>query len=633
MLNTKILRYTLLFLILFSFFSANSQSRSGFLNKAISRIGDSISINKFMFSTNKLKKFTIENDTTFIDTSLTINKLYKFNYIRKDDFEFLKLNNVGQAYNNLSYKLNNDNLPSIGYNANEILLIDKNEIEFYNVAYPVTELLFKTVFSQGQFTNALFTTNINKQLNFSLEFKALRSLGKYQNNLSGSKHFRFTYNYNSKKFNSKTYYLSQQLEKKENGGLTKTAIENFQSEDPLFDEKSKLNVKFEDANNLFFKRDFYSDNSYFINKKNLSVGINFNYTTINNSYTQSKINPDYYGLSGNENSIDDSFKFRSSSVGLYLNSKVLILDNVKFGLKRFNYEFFEINSDNPKIKENANLIFAHLDHKTNLVEISAIIDKKLSGDRVGNKYLINLKFKNKKFENINIEFSSIQKHPGMIYDFYNSSYELVRWNTRNKMTNNNSVKINLSNKFFDLFEFSLLSISNYFYLETEKGIDYDYVPVLKNSENIIKMSKLKLNKHFSFGKFNFDNTLLLQKVKQNFDILNLPDFILRSSIYLKEKIFKNSLDIQTGITSKYFSKFYSNEYNPVISTFHVQNETKIGGYPIIDFFFNAKIRQTRLFFILEHVNSGITGNKYFSTPSNPYRDTSFRFGFNWNLFN
>ena len=109
--------------------------------------------------------------------------------------------------------------------------------------------------------------------------------------------------------------------------------------------------------------------------------------------------------------------------------------------------------------------------------------------------------------------------------------------------------------------------------------------------------------------------------------------IARSSIYLEEKIFRNVLDIQTGFTAKYFSKFYSSEYNPLISTFHVQNEIKIGGYPIIDFFLNAKIRQTRLFFIFEHINSSLTGNKYFSTPTNPYRDTSFRFGLNWNLFN
>ena len=77
----------------------------------------------------------------------------------------------------------------------------------------MTELLFKSVFSQGQLTDALFTTNVNRKLNFSLSFKALRSLGKYQNSLSESKQFTFTYNYNSEKFRSKSFYVSQKLEK------------------------------------------------------------------------------------------------------------------------------------------------------------------------------------------------------------------------------------------------------------------------------------------------------------------------------------------------------------------------------------------------------------------------------------
>ena len=166
-----------------------SQTGGGFLNKTISDIADSLSIDKFKFDINKLKRFTIENDTSYIDTSLTIKKFYKFNYIRKDDFELVKLNNVGQVYNQLTYNPSKNNLLSFGYNANNILLTNKSEVQFYEVAYPVTELLFKTVFSQGQLTNALFTTNINRKLNFSLEFKALRSLGKYQNSLSGSKHF------------------------------------------------------------------------------------------------------------------------------------------------------------------------------------------------------------------------------------------------------------------------------------------------------------------------------------------------------------------------------------------------------------------------------------------------------------
>ena len=78
---------------------------------------------------------------------------------------------------------------------------------------------------------------------------------------------------------------------------------------------------------------------------------------------------------------------------------------------------------------------------------------------------------------------------------------------------------------------------------------------------------------------------------------------------------------------------YSNEYNPLLSTFHIQTSNKIGGYPILDFFLNAKIRQTRIFFIAEHINSSFSEGKFFSSPTSPYRDSNIRFGLRWNLFN
>src|SRR5690554_1231337 len=37
-------------------------------------------------------------DTTIVDTSLTIKKEYKFNYLRKDNFNLMAFSNVGQPY-------------------------------------------------------------------------------------------------------------------------------------------------------------------------------------------------------------------------------------------------------------------------------------------------------------------------------------------------------------------------------------------------------------------------------------------------------------------------------------------------------------------------------------------------------
>ncbi len=75
-----------------------------------------------------------------------------------------------------------------------------------------------------------------------------------------------------------------------------------------------------------------------------------------------------------------------------------------------------------------------------------------------------------------------------------------------------------------------------------------------------------------------------------------------------------------------------NAYDPVLAEFYVQNDQELGGYPMVDFFFNGRVRQTRIFFKLENVNTLIDGNNNFSAPSYPYRDFLVRFGLVWDFF-
>ena len=628
-------RLILFFIIFFSSYISYSQIREDALNEAFSNIGDSISIEVFKFDIEKLKKFNINNDTILLDTTLNINKFYEFNYRRKDNFELIKPNNVGQSYNNLSYVIDESNYPIIGYSANKTQLQTYDDIYFYDVAYPMTELLFKTVFSQGQLTDVLFTTNVNRKLNFSLGFKALRSLGKYQNSLSGSKNFTFTYNYNSKKFNSKSFYLSQKLEKHESGGLSLISINDFESKDPVFNERSKLNVKFEDAVNVYFQRDFYSHNKFKIseNKKNFSLNHTLHYVTVNNSYNQSLINNYYGGLIGSITTVDDKFKFRSISNKISFDISNIIFDFAEIGLINFNYEYFNLNSSNEKIKENSNLFSIKLSKNFEILDFDFDLQKKISGDRIGDRLNIVLKPAKKFNLDLNLKLSSVKSHPGLIYDNYYSGFSGVNWTNRNDLVNTSSIFINYINKKFGQFSLSGSLINNYVYVSTENSDIESYIPQINQAEFDIKLFKLKYVKNFIFGKFSINNSFLIQDVDQNDNILNIPDFVYRNSFYISEKIFKNVLEIQSGFNLKIFSKFFINEYNPVISTFHIQDKRKIGGFPIVDFFLNAKIRQTRLFFIFEHINSSFSENNFFTTPSIPYRDSNFRFGLNWNLFN
>ena len=51
------------------------------------------------------KIYTLQKDTTYVDTSLTIQSEYKYNLLRKDIFGLLPFSNEGQTYNTLDFGL------------------------------------------------------------------------------------------------------------------------------------------------------------------------------------------------------------------------------------------------------------------------------------------------------------------------------------------------------------------------------------------------------------------------------------------------------------------------------------------------------------------------------------------------
>ena len=333
----------------------------------------------------------------------------------------------------------------------------------------------------------------------------------------------------------------------------------------------------------------------------MSLNHTLHYVTVNNSYNQSLINNYYGGLIGGITTVDDKFKFRSINNKISFDISNIIFDFAEIGFINFNYEYFNLNSGNEKIKENSNLFSIKLSKNFEILDLDFDLQKKISGDRIGDRLNIVLKPAKKFNLDLNLKLSSVKSHPGLIYDNYYSGFSGVNWTNRNDLVNTSSIFINYINKKFGQFSLSGSLINNYVYVSTENSDIETYIPQINQAEFDIKLFKLKYVKNFIFGKFSMNNSFLIQDVDQNDNILNIPDFVYRNSFFISEKIFKNVLEIQSGFNFKIFSKFFINEYNPVISTFHIQDKRKIGGFPIVDFFLNAKIRQTRLFFIFEHI--------------------------------
>jgi hypothetical protein len=592
----------------------------------------------------KYVKINIYGDSISLDTTLSIKKHYKFNYLRKDNFEFLKYSNIGQTYNNLTHVYDEMSfLPKYSFSSKNHAYLDSKDVKYFQVPTPLTELLFKTVMKQGQHTDAFFTSNISEKLNFSIAFKGLRSLGNYQNILSGSKQFRFTTKYNSsnKKYNFKMHFVSQTFENRENGGLNDESIINFESEDPLFNERSKLSVKFEDATNYFSSKRYFLDQEFLLGKKNKSdknnsfyIGYRFEYETLSSSYIQNKASEFYGDIKSDLSSIEDKNKIKTTLNEFYTFLDSDFLGKIKVIYTNYNYSYKSnsLSSEQVGFNQNENAISFKLNKNLFNHLLNATVTKNLFGDRLGN--LINLNISS--YEENNLKYrlglNIISKHPGFYYELYKSGYSDVSWENEIKQTQIKNIFLDIQSNSIGNLNLDFRLIDNYTYfslISDEKTL----IPTVNQNNSTIDYLKIKWNKEFKFGKFALDNSLVYQNVVQDGNFLNVPEFLSRNTIYYSNNILKGALFFQTGLSVKYFSKYFSNEYNPLISSFHIQNEKKIGGFPLIDIFVNAKIKQTRLFLKAEHFNSTFTGNNFYSSPSYPYRDFIIRFGLIWNFFN
>jgi len=179
---------------------------------------------------NSYKIVSIERDTTYADTSLTIQKDYKFNYLRRDDFELENFVNIGSPYTQLvKQEQYFDVAPHFGATARHLGYLEAEDINYYQAATPFTELYFKTALEQGQQLDAFITLNTKPNFNFSLAYKGVRSLGAFQSTLTSTRSFRGTLSYNTvnKRYYLNAHFTDQRLLNEENGGFDERGLADF----------------------------------------------------------------------------------------------------------------------------------------------------------------------------------------------------------------------------------------------------------------------------------------------------------------------------------------------------------------------------------------------------------------------
>ena len=593
-----------------------------------------------------------QRDTTYLDTTLTIQKSYKFNYLRSDTFELLPFSNVGQTYNALAVNTTSNRLTPLfaaqshHYNYKQIA-----DVSYFNVPTPLTEIYFKTAFEQGQQLNAFFTINTSKQFNFSLSYQGVRSLGNYQQSLTSTGNLLITSNYFSKnnRYNVRFHVASHDIINRENGGLTPNSLALFVNDDPEFSDRGRLDVNFEDAENNLKGLRLYVNQEYALIKKADST--NTNSLTLGNSiwyedklfeYRQQNAF-EQYGASYEATDLYTKTTLEEFNLQGYANFTNSLLGNFKFftTLTEYNYGYNSVlNLDTGQIPNRI---------KDNLVSVGGSYQKQYKGFDIRAEAAINV-IGNTTGNYINATAGlylnkdtkvqgSLKIHnaaPNFNFQLYQSDYINYNWKTQFNNIKTQELGFDLWSKKIANVSFKYTGIDDYTYFAinaSQTDADAFLRPTPMQSSERVDYLKIKAQREFNWRGFALNNTVMYQNVLSGDSVFNVPEFITRQSLYYQDHIFKNALFFQTGVNLKYFTTYNSNGYDPVLAEFYVQNEQEIGNFPMVDLFFNAKIRQTRIFVTWEHFNALFSNTKqYFSAPGYPYRDSLIRFGLVWDFF-
>jgi len=642
-------------------------------------------------SVSDYKIMSLDGTEKSVDTTLSIENEYSFNFLRKDYFEYLPLPNMGEGYNKIGYNFYDEPLtPQMGARVKHFGYFEKEDVFYYEVPSPYSELFFKSTFQQGQNLDATLAVNTSPKFNVAVSFKGFRSLGDYNSSLSRSRQFRMSAQYQTynQRYRLRLHQTTQSLENEVNGGLVNDAVYFFenapnyvradQSGVPILDDngeeqfdfydgflkRSLLSTQIRARNDLSGKR-YFMDHRYQMfpiakdtTAYKMEVGYQLSYETKKYSYVNDRPNS-YFFETYDTSSVQDSTNYSTLENKLYARYEDRLLGELQLDLFHYNWNY--------ALGEN--------DYQKDSILPTSIEVSQLAAQVKWSKTLFGTALKAKGYQslketyattdlNLNINrlllkdisaFASFQYRSQPLnfnYHLFQSDFKEYNWSNTNLVNQNTSTKsIGVSHPKWGNVSAAWSTINNYGFFSNRTPLRFlnekFKVEVLQLDKQI-DYFKARFNQRLDFGKLSWINNVQYQKVTQEQDLdqilgdpltLNVPEWLIRSTLMLTSSIFNKALSFQSGATFVFFTDYYADQYNPLLSEFVTQNNTKIGEYPRVDFFFNAKIKSSRIFIKLENVSAQIehlikvdTPYDYYAAPFTPYRDFSIRFGLIWNFF-
>jgi hypothetical protein len=617
----------------------------------------------------RVRSWKINDNGIFID-SVKIDTLYKnyhnFNPVLKNTITSTYTGNYGGSYIDNNFSNRNYKTDFYLFRTHDAFLLTPAELNYYNTTTPFTLLDYsqsenKNRSNETRF-NIVHSQNIKPYLNFTFRYDQAKSQGqyKYQENKN---HFITLYSsYTQDKLKIYGGFIFNRIFNQENGGMTKDsdlatvdpewvimkltdANSTFKNSYIFVDAEYRFGLSEEDENKTYFRPIaglLYSFQLSY-NQRIFSEGSEIdNSASFAHSYLNQKFSHDSVGFRTLTNLFQ--IKFYESA-----------LRKFSFGKRAFaGIEFAKTSFAAPGYSEPVfpfhpgsfvNLIYAGPDPRwynqnyTNAFFGGGIFretGKFWTWDVDGKQYVTGIKAGQTEINGtiskpVHIWKDSLSfiRIKGNLWnrtpDYFQQKYfsNRIKWDNsfQNEQVMNASFTFSSPVNHLETgAKYSLFN--NYIYHDT-LGI-----PAQTKSELLILSAYL--NKEFKWHHFNILTQVLWQKASAP-RYIHLPDFSARLILSYNMLVSK-VLYVEMGVDTRYNSAYFADAYQPVTGLFHLQNEKKLGNYPYMDAFVNAKLKRTRIFAQYMNLGSMFMDKNYFTALHYPMNKATFRLGISWSFY-
>lgn len=180
---------------------------------------------------------------------------------------------------------------------------------------------------------------------------------------------------------------------------------------------------------------------------------------------------------------------------------------------------------------------------------------------------------------------------------------------------------------------TLTTLDNYvFFNQRLSNVNQQVLPQQSTDSHFILSPEVRIRLTM-LKKLSLSGRVVYSSVATNPDAaIQLPEWMMHGQIAFRDTWVHGNFDFQIGLEGHLQSGYFANGYDVPTQQFYSQQSFVTNTFPIVDAFFNWRMKRGRMFFKYNNIVQAFTNSGYIVTPFYPGQANVFDFGFDWIFF-